>query len=196
MVEEALRRAGGDVLPKRHPQVAEAVGRGVAAIHYRSEARLRHLVIALLPDLVNNVVVPLAEEIDRAGQALQAETQPSHGQPSPISSWPDDDEVPNRLRPAANEFLLEPLESYGKTLRGLVRRTVETSDSEGAFRAVVQRIIMGADDLDDPTQALLQQPANWVPAQHELHAELSTPSRASFDALMTAEDLLERARPG
>jgi hypothetical protein len=193
VVEEALRLAGGDVLPERHPQVAEAVGRGVAAIHYRSEARLRHLVIALLPDLVNNVVVPLAEEIERAGQALQAETQPSQGRPSRISSWPDDDEVPSRLRPAANEFLLEPLESYGDTLRKLVRRTVETSDSEGAFRAVLQRVIMGADDLDDSAQTLVQQPANWVPAQHELHAELSTPSRASFDALMSADDLLERA---
>ena len=193
VVEEVLRRAGGEILPPGHPQVAEAVSRGIAAIHYRSEARLRHLVVSVLPDLVNSVILPLAEEIERAGQALQTEMQPSQGQPSRVSVWPDDDEVPSRLRPAANEFLLEPLESYGDTLRDLVRRTVQTDDSMGAFRAVVQRIIVGADEVNDPKQSLVQQPSSWVPRQHELHAELSTPSRASYDVNLSADALLSRA---
>jgi hypothetical protein len=192
-VEEALRRAGGEVLPQNHPQVAEAVSRGIAAIYHRSEARLRQLIVSVLPDLANNVVLPLAEEIDRAGQALQAEMQPSHGQPSRISAWPDDDEVPGRLRPAANEFPLEPLESYGETLRDLVKRTVQVDDKKGAMRAVVQRIIVGADDVDAPAQILVAQSSSWVPKQHELHAELSTPSRAAYDISMSAEDLLTRA---
>ena len=192
-VEEALRRAGGDVLPKGHPQVAEAVSRGIAAIHYRSEARLRQLVVSVLPDLAANVVLPMAEELDRAGQALLAQTQPSQGQPSRISAWPDDDEVPSRLKPAANEFLLESLESYGETLRGLVKRTVQIDDNAGAFRAVVQRVIVGAESIDDADQTLIRQPSSWVPKQHELHAELSTPARASFDVHMSADELLARA---
>lgn len=192
-VEEALRRAGGEVLPQNHPAVAEAVSRGVAAIHYRGEARLRQLVSSVLPDLANNVILPMAEEVDRAGQALQAEMQPSHGQPSRISAWPDDDDVPNRLRPAANEFLLEPLETYGDTLRDLVRRTVQTEDAVGGFRAVVQRIVVGAEEISDPTQVLVAQPSHWVPRQHELHAELSTPSRASYDVKMSTDELLARA---
>ncbi len=200
-VEEALRRSGGDVLPKNHPQVSEAVKRGVAAIHYRSEARLRHLVVALLPDLARHVIVPLAEEIDRAGQALETELSPRQGLPSPVSAWPDDDEVPNRLRPAANEFLLEPMESYGATLQDLVSRTVTEEDPTGAFRAVVQRIIVGAESVDDPRQVAVAQPAAWVPQRHELHAELSTPQRASYDVGITTDLILTRAtewltRPG
>jgi hypothetical protein len=193
VVEEALRRAGGDVLPKNHPQVAEAVNRGVAAIHYRSEARLRHLLVALLPDLASHVLQPLAEEIDRAGQSLEAELNPRQGLPSPISKWPEDDEVPNRLHPAANEFLLEPVQTYGRTLQDLISRTVRQDDQKGAFRAVVQRIIMGTDSLEDAGQVAVAQPAAWVPQRHELHAELSTPQRASYDVGVGAQQLLDRA---
>lgn len=201
VVEEALRRGGGDLLPTNHPQVSEAVKRGVAAVHYRSEARLRHLVVAVLPDLARNVITPLAEEIDRAGQALEAELSPQQGLPSPVSAWPDDDEVPNRLRPAANEFLLEPMETYGATLRDLISRTVKQEDEAGAFRAIVQRIIVGAEDVDDDRQVAVAQPAAWVPQRHELHAELSTPQRASYDVGITTELILARAtewltRPG
>lgn len=192
-VEEALRRAGGDVLPKGHPQVAEGVSRGIAAIYHRSEARLRQLVVSMLPDLIAGVLQPIADEIDRAGQALQTQLQPSQGRPSPMSAWPDDDEVPGRLRPAANEFLLEPLESYGATLRDLVRRSVQIDDSHGAMRAVIQRIIVGTDDLDDSAQTLVTQPSLWVPQLHELHAELSAPSRAAYDIAMKSKDLLDRA---
>ncbi len=193
VVEEALRRAGGDVLPKNHPQVSEAVNRGVAAIHYRSEARLRSLVVAMLPDLAANVVRPLADEIDRAGQALEAEMSPQQGLPSPVSHWPEDDEVPHRLRPAANEFLLEPLEGYGQTLQDLVSRSVQVDDMMGAFHAVVQRIIVGADSLEDPAQVAVTQPTAWVPQRHELHAELSTPERASYEVDISADAVLDRA---
>jgi hypothetical protein len=201
VVEEALRRAGGDVLPKAHPQVAEAVNRGVAAIHYRSEARLRSLVVGMLPDLAANVLQPLADEIDRAGQALEAEMNPRSGQPSHVSAWPDDDQVPSRLRPAANEFLLEPLEDYGRTLQGLVSRTVVQEDTTGAFRAVVQHLILGGESLDDAGQVAVSQPAAWVPQRHELHAELSTPQRASYVVDISADAVLARAlqwltRPG
>jgi hypothetical protein len=192
-VEEALRKAGGDVLPQGHPQVDEAVKRGVAAIHFRSEARLRQLVISLLPDLTGNLILPMAEEIDRAGQALSTETQPTQGQPSAISSWPDDDEVPARLSPAANEFLLEPLEGYGARLNDLVSRTAQVEDRIGAMRGVVQRVIVGADDITAPDQSLVRQPSHWTPKQHELYTELSTPSRASFEVRMSAQELLGRA---
>jgi SOS response regulatory protein OraA/RecX len=193
VVEEALRRGGGEVLPKNHPQVAEAVNRGVAAIHYRSEARLRSLVVAMLPDLASNVILPLAEEIDRAGQMLDTQMSPRQGLPSQVSAWPDDDEVPNRLRPAANEFLIEPLEGYGTRLQELVSRTVEKDDPTGAFRAVIQRIILGAESLEDAAQVAVSQPAAWVPQRHELHAELSTPQRASYVVDISAEKILARA---
>ncbi len=132
-IESALRTADGDVLPANHPNVNRAVKRGVAAIHYRGEARLRQLVVGLLPDLIDNVIVRMGEEIERAGQDLQNENEPTGGQPSIVAAWPDGDEVPKVLRPAANEFLLEAPETYGESLRSIISRTVQVEDPQGAF---------------------------------------------------------------
>jgi hypothetical protein len=192
-IESALRTADGDVLPANHPNVNRAVKSGVGAIHYRSEARLRQLVVGLLPDLVDNVIVRVAEEIERAGQALSNEKEPQGGQPSIVAAWPDGDEVPKVLRPAANEFLLESPETYGDSLRAIIARTVEVEDSAGALDRVLRYVIMGAEDHDKDNQSLVRQPAAWTPRQHELHLELSTPQRASFDIAMSAEELLDRA---
>ena len=192
-VEEELRRAGGEVLPANHPQVAEAVKRGVAAVYHRSEARLRALVVSVLPDLAENVITRIAEEIERAGQTLQAETLPAFGQPSRVSAWPDGDDVPARLLPSANEFMLEEADSYASTLRQLIARSVDTQDPDGAFRRIVQQIIVGADDIQGVESPAVEQTASWTPRQSELHAELSTPSRASYVIKLQADDLLSRA---
>ena len=45
-IDSALRSAEGDLLSREHPSVRTAVRRGIAAIHYRAEARLRQLVSA------------------------------------------------------------------------------------------------------------------------------------------------------
>ena len=192
-IESALRTADGDLLPKTHPNISLAVARGVAAIHYRSEARLRQLVIGILPDLVENVILRVAEEIDRAGQALQNEREPRHGADSVVTAWPEDEEVPKVLRPAANEFLLEEPESYGAKLHELIAKTVQTEDRVGAFQKVLRHIIMGTDDLSPGEQTLVSQPAAWTPRQHDLHVELSSPQRASYEMAMSASQLLDRA---
>lgn len=192
-IESALRTADGDLLPSNHPNVNQAVNRGIAAIHYRSEARLRHLVVGVLPDLIDNVVLRMAEEIERAGEALQNEREPRNGQTSLISRWPEGDEVPKVLLPAANEFLLEEPESYGATLYDLVSRTVQVADREGAFEKALRLVIMGAQEHEPERQDLVGQPAAWTPREHELHLELASPQRASFDIKMTGQDLLDRA---
>ena len=200
-IDEALRRAGGDVLLANHPSVSDAVKQGVAAIHYRSEARLRGLVVGILPDFVENVIMRLAEEIEQAGQSLQVDRTPGNGQTSIVSGWPDGDDIPKSLRPAANEFLLEDPEEYGAALHRLIARTVETADRDGAFLKVLQDIITGREHADSDDQCLVEQPAAWTPKAHELHVELATPQPASYDIRMSAFDLLERAtawlnRPG
>lgn len=192
-VETALRTAEGDVLPKNHPHVSQAVLRGVAAIHYRSEARLRQLVIGVLPDLIDNLILRLAEEIGQAGQALQTERDVRTGGGSIVSTWPDGDEVPRVLLPAANEFLLESPDRYGATLYDLVQKSVEAPDRDGAFAKVLRQIIMGTPDHELDRQTLVIQPAAWTPRESQLHVELSTPQRASYKIVMAAEDLLARA---
>ncbi|GCD91470.1 tubulin-like doman-containing protein [Nocardioides sp. LS1] len=200
-IDEALRRAGGDVLPPNHPSVGDAVTQAVAAIHYRSEARLRSLVVAILPDFVQNVVLRLADEIENAGQSLQVDRTPGNGQTSIVTSWPDGDDIPKALRPAANEFLLEDPAEYGAALHRLIGRTVQTNDRDGAFLRVLQDIIAGREHADSPDQGLVSQPADWTPKAHDLQLELATPQPASYKIAMSAADLLERAtawlnRPG
>lgn len=192
-IQEALSQADGDVLAPTSQHVSNAVARGVAAIHYRSEARLRTFVARILPDLVSNLIQRIAEEIERAGQALQAERAPGQGRTSVVTTWPDGDEIPKALRPAANEFLLEDPESYGATLHQLIARTVKSPDRDGAFRKVLQEVITGADQFTTADQTLVSQPAAWTPQEHELHVELSTPQRAAFVIRMSADDILERA---
>ncbi len=192
-IESALRTADGDLLPSSHPNINQAVKQGIAAIHYRSEARLRQLVIGILPDLIDNVVLRMAEEIERAGEALQNERDPRNGQTSLISSWPEGDEVPKVLLPAANEFLLEEPGSYGATLYDLASRTVQVTDRDGAFDKVLRLIIAGAPEHEPERQKLVTQPGAWTPRAHELQVELASQQRAAFDIKMSAQDLLDRA---
>jgi hypothetical protein len=200
-IDSALRAAEGDLLPREHPSVKTAVRRGVAAIHYRAEARLRQLVVSIIPDLVTNVVVKMAEEVERAGQALQAERSPANAQPSVIAAWPDGDEVPKVLRPAANEFLLEDPDTFGGSLTSLIQRSGQTEDPGGAFRRTLREVIEGTDSQHPDKQHVVTQPSAWTPEASELHVELSSAQRADFDIRISAAELLERAtawlnRPG
>jgi hypothetical protein len=192
-IDSALRSADGELLPREHPSVRTAVRRGVAAVHYRAEARLRQLVIGIIPDLVANVVIKMAEEVERAGQSLLSERSPANAQPSAISSWPEGDEVPKVLRPAANEFLLEDPDSFGQSLTSLIRRSGETADAGGAFRRTLRTIIEGSDDNSPDEQTVVSQPSAWTPETSELHVELSSAQRADFEIHISATELLERA---
>ncbi|MBF4765002.1 hypothetical protein ISU07_17865 [Nocardioides islandensis] len=200
-IDSALRSADGDLLPREHPSVRTAVRRGIAAVHYRAEARLRQLVVGIIPDLVNNVVIKMAEEIERAGQGLLAERSPANAQPSAISSWPEGEEVPKVLRPAANEFLLEDPDTFAQSLNRLILRSTEAQDLNGAYRRTLRAIIEGSDDASTEDQRVVRQPSAWTPAASELHVELSSAQRADFDVRISAGELLARAtawltRPG
>ena len=194
------RRAGGrgGAAPRRRRRAprepsrrsARPSSRGVAAIHYRSEARLRHLVVALLPDLARNVITPLAEEIDRAGQALRGRAQPAAGAALPGQR------LARRRRgaqPAAPRGQRVPARADGVLRRRPCatwsRAPSKQEDETGAFRAIVQRIIVGAEDVDDARPGRRRRsPRPGCRSAHELHAELSTPQRASYDVGITAED--------
>ncbi len=180
LIDRELQAGSDSLLPAHHESISSAVNQGVSAIWYRSEARLRLLVVSIIPDLIDNLVDRLAEEIERAEQDLHAERDPGNGRPSVMSAWPEGAEVPKVLRPAANEFLLEEPESYATTLSQLIVRTVQGEDLGGSFDKAVHAVIMGSSRDEVRHQLVIEQPSMWTPRNHELHHELSSPQKATF----------------
>ena len=123
---------GGATLTGASPAILAGVRRAVDVLLSQDEAELREMAAALLPDLVDNLLEPLRAAVERGTAALaQEEVSPVDGRPSPIALWPVGDAVPERLRPAPNEFLLEPTTAYPRILADLVTRTVEAGGPGG-----------------------------------------------------------------
>ncbi len=194
MVLQMLQNGGDSLLPADSEYVSSAVKNGVGAIHYLAEARLRTFVAALLPDFVDNAIVPVTEEIRRAGEALKRDYAPSHGMPSVVETWPRGDDVPAVLQPPANELLLEDPGTFAASLHEIIGRTVGRSDRDGAFNQVLRDIVAGVDPTTSDEPTLVEQPAAWVPRSHEIHhVELSTPQRAAYSIDLSAQSIHRRA---
>ena len=121
-VDAQLREAGGDLVPATHPSIRLAVGRGVQALQWESEAMLRDLAVQLIPDLAQNVVVPLRDALSHGHQALLRDDNPQGGRPAMTALWPKGEDVPKRLRPAPNEFLVDPVDDYPRVFSALVQQ--------------------------------------------------------------------------
>ncbi|MBU2076224.1 MAG: tubulin-like doman-containing protein [Actinobacteria bacterium] len=203
-VNTVLSKGGDNALPAHSQFVKEAVRQAAYAVEYLAEAKLRDFVVAILPDLVENAVAPLCDEVRRAGEHLKVEAVPSGGRPSAIASWPREGIIPSVLRPAANELLLESPETFERALGDLVVRSVPEGDrmtAAEALRVAVREIVTGRDASAQADSALVRPMTSWVPQAPEFHIELSAPSRAGYRVDMSSDDLLARAfawldRPG
>ncbi|MGV8910843.1 MAG: tubulin-like doman-containing protein [Propionicimonas sp.] len=195
-VATILERGGAELLLATTPTVALGVRRGVEVLEWDAESQVRELAAALIPDLVDNVVEPLALAIRHAAAALtQEEVAHVGGRPSDIAMWPSEDRVPQRLLPAANEFLLEAPSEYPQLLSTLVQRTVSAQDAGGARRESVMQILLGTDDFESGPQQMVSRTTDWVPLDHNLHTgTAATPTRAAFDVALSGNDLLSRAQ--
>ncbi|KAE8762327.1 tubulin-like doman-containing protein, partial [Georgenia thermotolerans] len=187
---------GGATLTGASPAILAGVRRAVDVLISQDEAELREMAAALLPDLVDNLLEPLRAAVERGTAALaQAEVAPVDGRPSPIALWPVGDAVPERLRPAPNEFLLEPTTAYPRILADLVTRTVEAAGPGDARREAVTQVVLDTDDVAAGAQHLLRQRTGWVPREDALRAGvLTAPSRAAFELDVSGTALLGRAR--
>jgi hypothetical protein len=205
--EKSFRRWAGDMqsfaselgaaetLMKNNPVIENAVKRAVQTLLWTQEADLRDLVAEIIPDLVDNVVEPLAAAVRAAASALLLEESPSNdGLTSKITDWPVDDLVPERLRPAANEFLIDPVETYPKELDKLIGRTVDANRTGAARPTAIMQVTLGAQEVDLGPQELVSLTMGWVPRNHTLQTSSSdAPTRARFDIKLEADDILARA---
>src|SRR5690606_6964255 len=112
-------------------------------------------------------------------------------QQSIASSWPEGDVIPVRLRPAPNEFLLEPVDEYPSILADLVRRSVTTSDATGHRREADMQVLLGQEELEGTRQALIRRTTSWVPSDPSVNpSATAAPSRASFAVAASPDDVL------
>ena len=193
-IQGALQDGGTANLPANSPFVTAAVDAAAAALFSQVEVQCRKLASELLVDLSANFLEPLAAAVTGAGQRLQEDEAPQGAVPSEISLWPMDDDVPSRLKPSPNEFLLEHPETYPDTRRSLVARSVPGDLPPGdAQREAVSQIITGTVEIGGTDQNLIRAHRTWQPAKAELRAAAQSPQRAQFVVNLRGTDLLTRA---
>ncbi|HEY8720198.1 tubulin-like doman-containing protein [Pengzhenrongella sp.] len=191
----AAELGNADTLMRNNPAIENAVKRAVQLLLWMEEEALRELAADLIPDLVDNVIEPLTTAVRSASSALAQEELPSSdGRTSSITSWPVEGSVPERLRPAANEFLVDPVAAYPDALDTLIVRTVDANRRGGARPVAIMQVMLGGEEVDEGPQELVALTLGWVPRDHTLHASGGdAPSRARFEVRLGASDLLARA---
>ena len=194
-VRGALDDADNVVILRTTDRLTDAVRRAVSTFAGEQEAEVRELAVQLIPDLTENLIDPLREALTYSSEILAGERLNSRdGTSSRMALWPREDVIPERLRPAPNEFLLEPADDYPTILAGLIKSTLGTTNSGDARRVAEQQVLLGTDDAAGAGQLLIAIDTNWTPREHTLHESvMAAPSRAAFSVAASGDRLLARA---
>lgn len=194
-VRGALDDADTAVILQTTDRLDDAVKRAINTFAQEQEAELRELAADLIPDFASNVLDPLIEAVTFGMESLASDSSTnSNGRPSLASLWPVGDDIPERLRPAPNEFLLEPEDSYPAILDDLVKRTVGSKEAGEARREAEMQVLLGTDELA-AAQNLIIRESTWTPQNHQLHQSVTAaPSRAAFRVAADPHELLTRSR--
>ena len=193
-VQGVLQAAGNATLQANNPLIVEGVRAAADALYSRAEAQVRELAIELISDLSDNMLEPLASAVDGGRQQLSQDEAPKGAVPSVISMWPTGTDVPSRLQPSPNEFLLEEPDTYPATLVDLIARSVEDLTGGDAEAEVVGEIITGAEVVGGRDQDLIIAHRRWAPSKAELRKPSESPQRAQFIVALRGDDLLRRSQ--
>jgi hypothetical protein len=176
-------------------EVRAAVKIAALCCYEGGKASRRDLAVELLDDLKDNFLEPLHRSVRYAYESLNGEKQPQGATPSPIDLWPTEDIIPKSLMPSSNEFLLEGVDSYYEKLQTLIRESIPKKGAGDPVGNAVASVLVGADVLtDDPEQEMVVSRATWVPRNHEFSDGVEASRRATFEVLLGADEILERAR--
>jgi len=186
---------GAETLMKNNPLIERAVENAVQTLKETGEAALRDLAVGIIPDLIDNVIKPLANAVRTATSSLlQEESPPIDGRALSVTSWPTDDVVPAILHPAQNEFLIDAVTTYPAELGRLVELSVVADRPGEARQKAIMMVMLDGEDVEKGSQELVALSKGWVPSDYELHASLSdSPTRAEFKVNLGAQEILARA---
>lgn len=182
-----------------------AINRAAHALLYEAQADVRDLAVEVIPDLAANLLEPLIEAVEYGRQRLHSNVSGGDGSSSVVATWPEGDVVPHHLKPAPNEFLLEPAEEFPTLLGNVVQRTVGGERPQEARDAADVEVILGVEDIEargHADQKLIVVERSWMPRHEMFHDTTSAaPTPARFTLAADALDIKARAdkwltRPG
>lgn len=193
----AVQEWGTAQMTSDNTLLEKATINAVKALEWGMEARLRATATQLLDDFCRKELTPLYDAARHALQSLQVDEHPEPGTPSiGVSDWPTADSIPESLRPALNERLVEDVDSfpaaYSEQLVATVRRPddlMQRLPPEMAERVAIGEILTGrARDLDNGD--VIRCLDSWWP---QLLATQRPASVARYDLRLGARDILDRA---
>jgi len=196
-ISSGLDDSDTSVILRTTDRLGEAVKNAIKTLDWEQAAESRELAADLIPDLASNVLEPMIEALGYGVDALLSERIGTRGgQASAIAQWPVERSIPERLKPSANEFLLEPVDHYPTILDQLVQRTIDSNRSVADTRAAADiEVLMGTEQDQLSGQKLLLQDNVWVPRNHLMHESASAaPARAAFRVASQPDDVLQRSR--
>ena len=197
-VSDAMGVSSGKVaadseLVKRALQAAVQTG-----IVRRYNGEHRRLAARLADDLRHGVIEPLTRALRDASDELRLAAEPDESQTgvSPIKDWPRHDPpadrlVPDSLKPGNSVKLVIDPANFPDLFDDLTTRSSGYAGKQDAWRQVRRIVISG--DADRPRMGRwIAVDAKWT-APEWLTVD-AAPSRASFTARISRDELLDRAR--
>ncbi|MCJ1683980.1 tubulin-like doman-containing protein [Rathayibacter sp. VKM Ac-2928] len=180
-----------------------AIQRLGQALEWSSEAALRDSAWALLAELRETFLGPLADYLDGSRTALLQRVhsrKTSDDRENAYEFWPRrvDETVPRKYSPAPNERMLVEPEKYPAEFQKLVRASV---DGDAKYQDAVLRVL--ADQLvgvspdsesDAGAWSLVGNPRTWKPTVTADPAVANPAQRASFELATDPEVYVGRAR--
>ena len=195
-IRGALNDADAAVILRTTDRLGDAVKRAVQTFAAEQEAEVLGMAAELIPDLATNFLEPLTEAVQFGMEALAEDRGAGGtGRGSAIAQWPIGEAIPERLRPAPNEFLLDPADSYPTILQDLVQRTTGDEERAVARRHAEMQVLLGTDEIEASSQSLVVRNSPWTPRNQQLvDSVTAAPARASFTVNAFASDILHRAQ--
>lgn len=167
------------------------------ALADRLEVDLRDLASRLLEDLRKNFLPGLVAVVEELSSSLGADLNQPEVKKA-VGQW-SVDAVGTHLQPTPNEYLLEKVDTFPKTLDTLLRAQFDAPIKEAIDEAVGEILRGGWASASLPQggpQTMIdpKEGRAWVTSVPEVLPQGRAPIAASFSASLTANDVLERAR--
>ncbi|MDQ3725039.1 MAG: tubulin-like doman-containing protein, partial [Actinomycetota bacterium] len=175
----------------QHKYFPEANKRRREALAKRIDEELYGFAAGLIDSLVAELLPPMVQALQAAQTTLAKAEEAAEKQ---IQQW-SSDALPNHLRAAPNEVLLEPQESHPEEYLKQMSRAFELAP-EGAESAAIREVISGAwveNEGEAVAQKLVSRASEWVPRLGTARGPSAASSRPKFKVYITPESLEHEA---
>jgi hypothetical protein len=183
-VSQSLREgsAGQSDLKPDHPAVMAGVQQALNIAGYLAESDLRTEAKKLLLDFKSNFLDPLRKSLSGAAGALRARIKDPRtldDRVNPYHDWPmvDQETVPKRFNPAANEHLLVKVEAYPDEFVELLRASVSEEKQANFKSIVIGEVIQGSFAVENLTPerswSLFEVNQPWIPVERDGRLDFS-----------------------